>query len=153
MDSISEQEQIRLLQAMPIFGGVSEEALRFLMGLATEVKVPQEGYFYREGDPGKGREYFDELVTAATATLVGDEVLLANVSGERTDFIRLNNSDVRQAGTIDQQSLSVDLVEGRRHTAGSIRLSGDRSVDDALTLARQTGSRSRAPKQWTSDSS
>jgi CRP/FNR family cyclic AMP-dependent transcriptional regulator len=51
MDIITEHEQIRLLQAMPIFGGVNEEALRFLMGLAREVKVPQEGYFYREGDP------------------------------------------------------------------------------------------------------
>ena len=74
---------------------------------------------------GGAQAYFDELVTAATATLIGDEVLLANVSGERTDFIRLNNSDVRQAGTIDQRTLSVDLVEGRRHTSGSIRLSGD----------------------------
>jgi predicted Zn-dependent protease len=75
--------------------------------------------------------YFDELITAATGTLTGDEVLLANFSGERTDFIRLNNSDVRQAGTVDQRTLTVDLIEGRRHTAGSVRLSGDRSVDDA----------------------
>ena len=92
------------------------------------------------GDPGSGNQggaqtYFDELVTGATAALVGDEVLLANISGERTDFIRLNNSDVRQAGTIDQQTLAVDLVEGQRHTGGSIRLSGDRSVDDARLAA------------------
>jgi len=79
--------------------------------------------------------YFDELVTAATATLTGDEVLLANISGERTDFIRLNNSEVRQAGTVDQRTLAVDLVEGQRHTGGSIRLSGDRSVDDARLAA------------------
>ena len=75
--------------------------------------------------------YFDEIVTAATGTLTGDEVLLANISGERTDFIRLNNSDVRQAGSVDQRTLSVDLVEGRRHTTGSIRLSGERGTDDA----------------------
>jgi len=75
--------------------------------------------------------YFDELVTAASATLTGDEVLLANFSGERTDFIRLNNTEVRQAGTVDQRTLGVDLVEGQRHTGGSIRLSGDRGVDDA----------------------
>lgn len=86
------------------------------------------------GDPGAGNReqvYFDELVTTASGKLTGDEVLLANIAGERTDFIRLNNSDVRQAGTIDQRTLTVDLVEGRRHTAGSIRLSGDRRVDDA----------------------
>lgn len=52
MDVLTEQEQIRLLQAMPIFGGVSEDALRFLMGLAGQVEVAQGGYYYREGDPG-----------------------------------------------------------------------------------------------------
>ena len=84
-----------------------------------------------QGTGNHDQAYFDELVSAATTTLRGDEVLLANYSGERTDFVRLNNSDVRQAGTVDQRTLSVDLVEGRRHTGGSIRLSGDRSVDDA----------------------
>jgi predicted Zn-dependent protease len=79
--------------------------------------------------------YFDELVTTATASLVRDEVLLANVAGERTDFIRLNNGDVRQAGTIDQRTLTVDLIEGRRHVGGSIRLSGVRAIDDARLTA------------------
>jgi predicted Zn-dependent protease len=92
------------------------------------------------GDPGSGNQgagqaYFDELVTAASSTLTGGEVLLANIAGERTDFIRLNNSEVRQAGTVDQRTLSVDLVDGKRHTGGSIRLSGDRGVDDARLAA------------------
>lgn len=52
MDIITEREQIRLLQAMPIFGGVSEQALRFLMGLAREVEVQKGDYYYREGEPG-----------------------------------------------------------------------------------------------------
>jgi CRP/FNR family cyclic AMP-dependent transcriptional regulator len=51
MDMVTEREQIRLLQAMPIFGGVSDAALRFLMSLAREVEVPKGSYFYREGDP------------------------------------------------------------------------------------------------------
>ncbi len=51
IDIITEQERIRLLQAMPIFGGVSEEALRFLMGMAREVEVVAGDYFYHEGDP------------------------------------------------------------------------------------------------------
>jgi predicted Zn-dependent protease len=75
--------------------------------------------------------YFDEIVTTATAKLVGDEVLLANISGERTDFIRLNHGDVRQAGSVDQRSLTIDLVEGRRHVGGSVRLSGVKAIDDA----------------------
>jgi predicted Zn-dependent protease len=79
--------------------------------------------------------YFDELVTAATTKLQGDEVLLANLAGERTDFIRLNNNDVRQAGTVDQQKLSVDLIEGRRHVGGSINLTSDRAMDEARLTA------------------
>ena len=80
---------------------------------------------------GGDQAYFDELITTATATLAGDEVLLANMSGERTDFIRLNQSEVRQAGSIDQRTLSVDLIEGQRHVAGRTRLTGARAVDPA----------------------
>lgn len=79
--------------------------------------------------------YFDELVTAATAKLQGDEVLLANLAGERTDFIRLNNNDVRQAGSVDQQKLSVDLIEGKRHVGGSINLTSDRVMDQTRLTA------------------
>ncbi|MGD2074353.1 MAG: cyclic nucleotide-binding domain-containing protein [Gammaproteobacteria bacterium] len=53
MDTMTQREQIRLLQAMPIFGGVRDEALEFLMQLTREVDVPAGGYFYHEGDPGK----------------------------------------------------------------------------------------------------
>ena len=83
------------------------------------------------GTPTDNQSYFDELVTAATTQLIGDEVLLANVAGEQTDFIRLNNNDVRQAGTVEQRRLTVDLVEGRRHVAGSISLTGEAGVDNA----------------------
>lgn len=75
--------------------------------------------------------YFDELVTAATSRLTGDEVLLANIAGERTDFIRFNRGDVRQAGSVDQRRLSIDLIEGRRHVGGAIQLTGERPVDEA----------------------
>jgi predicted Zn-dependent protease len=75
--------------------------------------------------------YFDELITAATATLVGDEVLLASTQTESTDFARFNNAQVRQAGTVSQTSINLDLIEGSRHTEASLQLSGDRATDDA----------------------
>lgn len=80
---------------------------------------------------GREQTDFDDLITTASARLVGDEVLLANLSGERTDFIRLNNGDVRQAGSVDQRKVTVDLIGGRRHVGGSVQLTGDRSADDA----------------------
>lgn len=84
---------------------------------------------------GRSQTYFGELIDAATANLIGDEVLLANIAGEHTDFIRLNNNDVRQAGTIEQSRLSVDLIEGQRHVGGSLQLTGDRHMDDARIAA------------------
>ncbi len=79
--------------------------------------------------------YFDDLVTAAAGQLTGGEVLLANVAGEQTDFVRFNGGDVRQAGSVEQSRLSVDLVEGGRHVGGSVGLSGDRMVDEARLTA------------------
>ena len=84
-----------------------------------------------QASAGRSQTYFGELIDAATANLVGDEVLLANIAGEHTDFIRLNNNDVRQAGTIEQSRLSVDLIEGRRHVGGSLQLTGEHQMDDA----------------------
>jgi CRP/FNR family cyclic AMP-dependent transcriptional regulator len=41
-----------LLQRMPIFGGVSGEALAFLLERAQPARVGRGEYFFREGDPG-----------------------------------------------------------------------------------------------------
>lgn len=77
------------------------------------------------------QSYVDELVTWATSTLVGDEVLLASFSGEDSDFVRFNESAVRQAGSVRQRCISLDLVEGARHTTAELQLAQDRDVDRA----------------------
>jgi len=75
------------------------------------------------------QQYFDNLITTATAALTGDEVLLAAAHSEATDFTRFNNAQVRQAGSITQTSVDLDLIEGQRHTQASVQLSGDASAD------------------------
>jgi CRP-like cAMP-binding protein len=45
-----EQALIRLLQQMPIFGAVNEDALRFIVGEAPVVEVRQGDLFFHEGD-------------------------------------------------------------------------------------------------------
>lgn len=40
------------LQAMPIFGGMSEPALTFLLQQCPEVKIGVGEYFFKEGDEG-----------------------------------------------------------------------------------------------------
>lgn len=93
--------------------------------------------------------YFDRLVTTATGMLTGDEVLLASAHSESTDFARFNHARVRQAGTVDQTTIDLDLIEGTRHTEASLQLSGDRPVDDAriaAVLGRLREQRSAVPE-------
>ncbi len=73
--------------------------------------------------------YFDDLIAWSTGRLVGDEVLLASIDGEDTDFVRFNNAAVRQAGSVRQATLSLDLIDGARHTEGSVGLALDTDMD------------------------
>lgn len=86
--------------------------------------------------------HFDDLVAWATAGLAGDEVLLAHLTGEDSDFVRFNHAAVRQAGSVHQRSLRVDLVEGARHATSTFNLTGERDPDrqrlgDALRELRE----------------
>ncbi|MET0006134.1 MAG: hypothetical protein ABW087_21265 [Candidatus Thiodiazotropha sp.] len=43
-------DKLRILQEMPIFGGVSEATLNSILDKAKSVEVIKGGYFFREGD-------------------------------------------------------------------------------------------------------
>jgi predicted Zn-dependent protease len=89
------------------------------------------------------QEYFYALADAITARLQGDEVYTCSFHGEDSDFVRFNRSAVRQPGTVMQRALSLDLIQGQRHAAGEVALSGDVATDEAridqvLTSLRET---------------
>lgn len=46
--------RIELMQQMPIFGAIGAETVEFLLAAAPVVEVPRGGYFFREGEPGRG---------------------------------------------------------------------------------------------------
>jgi predicted Zn-dependent protease len=89
--------------------------------------------------------YFYDLFERLQRRLRGDEILLCGFEGEDSDFVRLNRNRVRQAGNVSQRSLSIDLIEGRRHSEATCELSGDMNEDVALvdgileTLREQRG--------------
>lgn len=78
---------------------------------------------------------FATLVDAIGPLLRGDELYTCNFAGERSDFVRFNRGAVRQAGSVVQRTLTLDLIAGRRHAAGSLTLSGEPAADRAR-LAR-----------------
>jgi predicted Zn-dependent protease len=79
------------------------------------------------------KDLFYELADHAFGQLAGGEVLLANFSGEATDFVRLNHAQVRQPMSVRQGELSLALIEGRRRNQASFGLTGVAAADREQT--------------------
>ena len=77
------------------------------------------------------QDYFYELSDAATEMLQPGEMFTSSFKSEDSDFVRFNKCKVRQAGSVSQKSLSVDLIEGSKHAGGTLTLSGQRESDRA----------------------
>jgi predicted Zn-dependent protease len=77
------------------------------------------------------QSYFNGLADFLTGKLTGNEVFTAGYSGEQSDFVRFNHSKVRQPGHVEQMHMSVDLIDGQRHAAGFVTLTGEAEQDQA----------------------
>ena len=77
------------------------------------------------------QEYFYALADAITASLHADEFYTCTFQAEDSDFVRFNRSAIRQAGTVVQRFLTLDLIRGQRHAAAEIALAGDVDSDRA----------------------
>jgi predicted Zn-dependent protease len=75
--------------------------------------------------------YFNELADFVTSELSGDEVATMSFAGEDSDFVRFNKSAVRQAGSVQQRELEVDLISGSKHCGAKLTLAGDLEQDRA----------------------
>ena len=75
------------------------------------------------------QEHFYGLADSLAGKLRGGEVLLLNFSGEQSDFVRFNHGLVRQAGSVRQGYLTLDLIEGRRHAKATVGIAGSAEAD------------------------
>jgi predicted Zn-dependent protease len=75
------------------------------------------------------QDYYYELADYLTSRLQGQEVMTSVFHGEDSDFVRLNQSKIRQAGRIKQLYLVADLVNGSRHVEGFLTLTGANQED------------------------
>ena len=75
------------------------------------------------------RTLFDQIAGIVSDALQPGERFTCYLTGEDSDFIRLNHNQVRQAGHVEQRYLSIDLMEGSRHTVGVMTLSGALELD------------------------
>jgi len=91
------------------------------------------------------QQYFYDLVDYVSSGLKGGEVLLASFSGEESDFVRLNRSAVRQAGSVAQRYVTLELIGGQRHVKATAGLSGDAATDRPRLDALVADARERLP--------
>ncbi len=75
------------------------------------------------------QEYFADIADSLGALLSGTEIYTCHFAAEDSDFVRLNRSAIRQAGSVAQRLLTCELIEGRRHASGELTLSGDLALD------------------------
>ncbi len=75
------------------------------------------------------QEAFYRLADALCAGLSGDEALFCGLGGESSDFVRINMSRIRQAGSLTRVGLGLTLIDGERQAEASCDLSGDFAQD------------------------
>lgn len=96
-------------------------------------------------DTDQAREAFFALSERLSAELRGGESLFCELSGEQSDFVRLNRARIRQAGRVARATLSLTLIEDARQAVAGCDISGDlaRDFEQARALLRQLRQRLR----------
>ncbi len=75
------------------------------------------------------RDFFYDLADHLDGLLQPGETYTCTLEAEESDFARLSRNRVRQAGSVRQCTVSVDLIADRRHAQGSLVLAGDPGAD------------------------
>ena len=71
--------RLELLQVMPVFGGISEEALHFLLERAKTVEVASGERFFREGEIGESMFVLEAGRVEVLRELDGEALTLAEL--------------------------------------------------------------------------
>lgn len=72
---------------------------------------------------------FYALADLVHSQLQNDEIFTAHLQAEDSDFVRINGGRIRQAGNVRQRTMTLRLIQGKRHAAAELTLTGMRSAD------------------------
>ncbi len=86
-----------------------------------------------------------DLCDHLTAQLRGSEILTCALDGEKSEFVRLNQGAVRQAGSVTQAYLDITLIDGQRQASAKLTLTGDPQCDREASSALLTALRDTIP--------
>ncbi|HET9207002.1 MAG TPA: Crp/Fnr family transcriptional regulator [Burkholderiaceae bacterium] len=71
-----DRARIQLLQQMPIFGAIDDEALQFLLDPVPSISVPKGDFFFRERDPADSMYVLESGRVSVLKEWAGRELLL-----------------------------------------------------------------------------
>jgi predicted Zn-dependent protease len=91
------------------------------------------------------KQRFFDLADDAIGQLRGSETLLANFSGETSDFVRFNHARVRQAGSVAQAFLRLTLIDQGRRLHTTLAVAFDQRSDHAAIRSAIQTMRSELP--------
>lgn len=88
------------------------------------------------------KAYFQDVAGLVSKNLASSEKFTLWFSAEELDYARFNHAKIRQAGSVSQQFIEIDLIDGARHANIYLGLSGQLDNDSepikqALKLLRQ----------------
>jgi CRP-like cAMP-binding protein len=74
-----QKERLKILQNMPIFGGIREDILEFILKDAPIISVPRGEYFFRENDTGTSMYVLDKGKVLIMKSWKGHDYVLAEL--------------------------------------------------------------------------
>ena len=106
--------RIELLQAMPLFGGIADESLRFLLGLCSEVSLAAGEYFFREDDEAQSLFVLQEGRAAVVKNWQGHQYVLIELApGDCFGEMSLMDLRHRSASVVATQACrAIELPAG-----------------------------------------
>ena len=80
------------------------------------------------------KRYFFDISEKVMNNLLDGEHLILSINGEDSEFIRINNAKIRQLGTVNDASLSMEFIKNSRKIGISFTLQKDADKDFKLAL-------------------
>jgi predicted Zn-dependent protease len=80
------------------------------------------------------QQQFHALVATLNRAVAADERFTLAYNAEESDFIRFNHARVRQAGHVQQASVTLKLIDAERHADLQLTLCGEGEVDTQRLL-------------------
>jgi CRP-like cAMP-binding protein len=128
-------QRIELLQAMPVFGGVREETLDFLLELSSSVEVAAGKFFFHEDDDAQSMFVLEAGQAAVVKSRKGHQYLLSHL--EKGDcFGEMSLMDLRHRSA---SVLAVDNCQAIELSGASLYALSQKDLEQFTVIQMNIG--------------